>query len=35
MKIKEFFIKRYGPLADINGNDLTLQNFNLFWGKNE
>jgi len=35
MKIKEFFIKRYGPLADISGNDLAQQNFNLFWGKNE
>ena len=33
MKIKEFSIRRYGPLPD-SGN-ISLQNFNLFFGNNE
>jgi len=33
VKIKEFSIRRYGPLPD-SGN-ITLQSFNLFFGKNE
>ncbi len=33
MRIKEFFIKRYGPLQD--RNYILSHNFNLFWGKNE
>jgi len=33
MKIKEFSIRRYGPLPDTGR--ILLSNFNLFWGKNE
>lgn len=33
MKIKEFSIIRYGPLP--NTGRILLNNFNLFWGKNE
>ena len=33
MKIKEFSILHYGPLADTGR--VQLKNFNLFWGKNE
>ncbi len=33
MKIKEFSIMRYGPLP--NTGKISLNNFNLFWGKNE
>ena len=33
MKLKEFSIMRYGPLA--NTGRIPLHNFNLFWGKNE
>jgi len=33
MKIKEFFIRRYGPLP--NTGRISLHNFNLFFGKNE
>ena len=33
MKIKEFSIRRYGPLPDTGR--ITLHNFNLFWGKND
>ncbi len=33
MKIKEFFITRYGPLH--NAGPFRLKNFNLFFGKNE
>ncbi len=33
MKIKEFAIRRYGPLADTGR--IRLDNFNLFWGENE
>ncbi|MCD6094669.1 hypothetical protein J7J39_02070 [bacterium] len=33
MKIKEFLIRRYGPLPD--SGRIILRDFNLFWGKNE
>ncbi|MCK4446656.1 MAG: AAA family ATPase, partial [Candidatus Marinimicrobia bacterium] len=33
MKIKEFSIRRYGPLPD--SGRISLQNFNLFFGNNE
>jgi uncharacterized protein YhaN len=33
MKIKEFFIRRYGPIS--HKNKISLTNFNLIWGKNE
>jgi uncharacterized protein YhaN len=33
MKVKEFFITRYGPLG--NNSPFRLANFNLFFGKNE
>ncbi len=33
MKIKEFSIRRYGPLPD--RGRIFLSNFNLFYGKNE
>lgn len=35
MKIKEFFIKRYGPLKDKDYVLSNKNNFNLVWGKNE
>lgn len=33
MRIKEFSVRRYGPLSDTG--KIVLGNFNLFWGKNE
>lgn len=33
MKLKEFSISRYGPLSETD--KVLLNNFNLFWGKNE
>ncbi len=33
MRIKEFSVRRYGPLSDTG--KVVLDNFNLFWGKNE
>lgn len=35
MKLKDFSIIRYGPLANTRGVSLSTRNFNLFWGKNE